>query len=249
MRTPGLPTHTLRRYLGPMLAGIAVLLVLVLLAWSLGRSPHTGDPASAEAAASASPPWRYGRIDARFTLIEYADLECPYCQAYFPVLKRWIDANPDVNWQWHHLPLPMHEPAATQSARLAECAGETGGREAFWNTVAWIYQHTHGGGRGLPPGIQPPGATPELHECMTSARPDAVIRAQAEEAALAGITATPMLRVIDNRTGQALLLPGAVEGDALLSAIDLLASSSEEMAEALPETPEMPADDLSDMPR
>lgn len=129
--------------------------------------------------------------------------------------------------------------------------GETGGREAFWNTVAWIYQHTHGGGQGLPPGIQPPGATPELRECLTSARPDAVIRAQAEEAALAGITATPMLRVIDNRTGRTLLLPGAVEGDALLSAIDLLASSSEEstMAETLPEIPEMPADDLSDMPR
>lgn len=68
---------------------------------------------------------------------------------------------------------------------------------------------------------------------------------------LAGITATPMLHVIDNRTGRTLLLPGAVEGDALLSAIDLLASSSEEstMAETLPEIPEMPADDLSDMPR
>jgi hypothetical protein len=78
-----------------------------------------------------------------------------------------------------------------------------------------------------------------------------VIRAQAEEAALAGITATPMLRVIDNRTGQALLLPGAVEGDALLSAIDLLTSSGDEpaMAETLPEIPEMPADNVSDMPR
>jgi protein-disulfide isomerase len=249
MRTSNQHSHTLRRYLGPMLAGVAVL--LVLLAWSLGRSPHTGDPVSAEAIASAGPPWRYGRLDARFTLIEYADLECPYCQAYFPVLKRWIDANPDVNWQWHHLPLPMHEPAATQAARLAECAGEAGGQAAFWNTVAWIYQHTHGGGRGLPPNIQPPGTTPELRECLTSARPDAVIRAQAEEAALAGISATPMLRVIDNHTGRALLLAGAVEGDALLSAVDLLASSSEEstMTEALSETPEMPADDLSDMPR
>lgn len=246
MRTPGLPTHTLRRYLGPMLAGIAVL--LVLLAWSLGRSPHTGDPASAEAVASAGPPWRYGRIDARFTLIEYADLECPYCQAYFPALKRWIDANPDVNWQWHHLPLPMHEPAATQSARLAECAGETGGREAFWNTVAWIYQHTHGGGQGLPPGIQPPGATPELRECLTSARPDAVIRAQAEEAVLAGITATPMLHVIDNRTGRTLLLPGAVEGDALLSAIDLLAAGNTTAAEPA-HSPDMPAGVAGDMPR
>lgn len=249
MLTSDQHSHTLRRYLGPMLACVAVL--LVLLAWSLGRNPHTGDPAAAEAVASAGPPWRYGRLDARFTLIEYADLECPYCQAYFPVLKRWIDANPEVNWQWHHLPLPMHEPAATQAARLAECAGEAGGQAAFWNTVTWIYQHTHGGGRGLPPNIQPPGTTPELRECLTSARPDAVIRAQAEEATLAGISATPMLRVIDNHTGRALLLAGAVEGDALLSAIDLLAASSEEptMAEALSETPEMPADDISDMPR
>ena len=78
-----------------------------------------------------------------------------------------------------------------------------------------------------------------------------MIRAQAEEATLAGISATPMLRVIDNHTGRALLLAGAVEGDALLSAVDLLASSSEEstMTEALSETPEMPADALSDMPR
>lgn len=237
MHTPGLPTHTLRRYLGPMLAGIAVLLVLVLLAWSLGRSPHTGDPASAEAAASASPPWRYGRIDARFTLIEYADLECPYCQAYFPVLKRWIDANPDVNWQWHHLPLPMHEPAATQGARLAECAGEIGGRTAFWTTVAWIYRHSRGDGQGLPPGAQPPSATPALYACLASTRPDAVIAAQAEEAAQAGIAATPTLRVIDNRSGRSLLLPGAVEGDALLSALDLLASSHDEAmtADTVPE--------------
>ena len=49
----------------------------------------------------------------------------------------------------------------------------------------------------------------------------------------------------------ALLLPGAVEGDALLSAIDLLTSSGDEpaMTETLPEIPEMPADNVSDMPR
>ena len=50
MHTPAQHSHTLRRYLGPMLAGVAVL--LMLLVWSLGRSPHTGDPAAAEAVAS-----------------------------------------------------------------------------------------------------------------------------------------------------------------------------------------------------
>lgn len=248
MHTPSKQSHSIPRYLGLIVAGIAVM--IVLLVWSLGRSPQ-GDSPIAEASASTGPPWRYGRVDARFTLIEYADLECPYCQAYFPILRHWIDANPDVNWQWHHLPLPMHEPAATHGARLAECAGETGGRTAFWNTVAWIFQHTLGDGRGLPPGAQLPGMTPALHECLTSTRPDAVIRAQAEEAAQANIAATPTLRMIDNQTGKSLLLPGSVEGDALLSAIDLLASTSDEsvMAGTLSEIPEMPADTVSDMPR
>jgi protein-disulfide isomerase len=232
-------------YLLFMAGGIGVL---VLLALPLGRNAVTDDPAIVDISASAGPPWRYGRLDARFTLIEYADLECPYCQAYFPELKRWIDANPDVNWQWHHLPLPMHEPAATHGARLAECAGESGDREAFWSTISWVYQHTLGNGRGLPPEAQLSRMTPALHECLASTRPDVTIRMQVEEAAQDGIAATPTLRVIDNQTGKSLLLPGSVEGDILLSALDLLASSNDESL-AADNLSEMPADPVSDMPR
>lgn len=237
--------YTKRHYLLLIIGGIGVL---ILLALPLGRNSLTDRPTIADISASAGPPWRYGRLDARFTLIEYADLECPYCQAYFPELKRWIEANPDVNWQWHHLPLPMHEPAATQGARLAECAGEIGGRAAFWSTVSWVYQHTLGNGRGLPPETQLPGMTPALHECLASTRPDVTIRMQVEEATQAGIAATPTLRVIDNRTGKSLLLPGSVEGDILLSALDLLASSNDESL-AADNLSEMPADPVSDMPR
>src|SRR6266851_99555 len=98
--------------------------LLVLLAWSfvyLPRHPVHGHPiAASSGSAHAGPPWIYGTEGARFTLVEYADLECPYCQAYFPILRRWIDAHPEVNWQWHHLPLSVHEPATSREARIAE---------------------------------------------------------------------------------------------------------------------------------
>lgn len=233
-----------------IVAVVAVL--LVLLAWPFGRGPQADEPPVAQASEPSGPPWRYGRSDARFTVLEYADLECPHCKAYFQVLKRWIDAHADVNWQWHHVPLPIHEPAATRAARLAECAGEVGGTAAFWNAVAWIHQHTLGGGRGLPTDARLPGSTPALHECLASARPDAVIHAQAEEAIRTNVVATPTLRVIDNHTGRSLLLPaGPVEGDALLSVLDLLVSSSDgpSSAEVTAEIPEMSADPVSDMPR
>lgn len=181
-----------------------------------------GAPSMTERPSKAGPPWIYGRGAARFTVIEYADLECPYCRAYFPVLRRWIDAHPDVDWQWRHLPLPMHQPAALGEARLAECAGEVGGAAAFWNAAAWIYGHTRGDGQGLPADARLPFAGVTMQRCLDSSRPDDIVRGQAAEAARAGIAATPTLRLLDRRTGRMLLLAGPVDGDALLSAIDLL---------------------------
>jgi protein-disulfide isomerase len=113
-----------------------------------------------------------------------------------------------VNWQWHHLPLSMHEPAATAGARLAECAGETGGHAAFWQAVAWLYANTRGDGQGLPEGLRYPDLTPAMQGCLDSERPDAVIRAQAAEAAQQGIAATPALQLRDRESGKTLLLHG-----------------------------------------
>src|SRR3546814_711098 len=129
--TMRMPTFALRH---PWI-GLLIVVTIGVASWMLLLAPHPAtEPVSlaavgSEASKPAGPPWLYGRADARFTVVGYADLECPYCRAYFPALKRWIDAHPEVNWQWHHLPLSMHEPAATAEARLAECAGETGRSE------------------------------------------------------------------------------------------------------------------------
>lgn len=213
------------------LVGLAVVVLLSGAGWWMTRhstprdstaAPPSAVVAAAPSTAPAGPPWIYGRTDARFTVVEYADLECPYCRAYFPVLKGWIDAHPEVNWQWHHLPLAMHDPAATAEARIAECAGEAGGHAAFWKSVAWIYAHTRADGQGLPPGVSYPDLTPDMQRCLGSDRPDAAIRDQSTEAAKLGIQATPTLQVRDRQSGKSIVLPGPVEGDALLSAIDFL---------------------------
>ncbi len=59
---------------------------------------------------------------------------------------------------------------------------------------------------------------------MASERPMWPIRAQAAEATESGVTATPSLRLLDRQTGQVILLQGPIEGDALLSAMDMLAA-------------------------
>ena len=234
---------------------VAAALVALLLIWLVSRWPGQSTPQTSAPVSEtqvAGPPWQMGNPEGRFTLTLYADLECPFCREYFPQLKRWIGNNTDVALQWHHQPLAAHEPAASAEARLAECAAEAGGHAAFWQAVEWVYAHTRSDGQGLPDGLRYPETSSAIEQCMASERPDVAIRAQAAEATKSGVTATPSLRLLDRQTGQAILLQGPIEGDALLSAMDLLVAG--EMASDAPGSPatptsEMPADAVGDMPR
>jgi len=206
---------------------VAGILVAGLLGWLLYRTPGAPAPRTRPEAAQAhpaGPPWRHGPADARFTLTLYADLECPFCKAYYPTLMAWIDAHPEASLRWHHLPLAMHDPEASRLARVTECAGEAQGHEAFFDAIAWLYQNTRGDGQGLPTDQVWPGLTTAMRTCLDSDRPAAIVRAQADEALRSGINATPTVRLDDGLTGKTLLLHGPVEGDALLSALDLVAS-------------------------
>ncbi|KCB22374.1 DsbA family protein [Pseudomonas aeruginosa] len=208
---------------------VAGILVAGLLGWLLYRTPGAPAPRTGPEVAQAhpaGPPWRHGPADARFTLTLYADLECPFCKAYYPTLMAWIDAHPETSLRWHHLPLAMHDPEASRLARVAECAGEAQGHEAFFGAIAWLYQNTGGDGQGLPADLTWPGLTTAIQACLDSDRSAAIVRAQADEALRSGINATPTVRLEDSLTGGSLLLHGPIDGDALLSALDLVASDA-----------------------
>jgi protein-disulfide isomerase len=198
------------------------MIVITTVAIVLWLGPCLNRPPTAH---SGHPPWIYGTPTARFTVIEFADLECAYCAMYFPTLHAWIDAHPDVNWEWRHLPLAEHEPAATQAARLAECAGEFGGSPLFWWTVQWLYQHP-GERIARPEGLYRAAAAEAIRKCLQSDRPGAIVRRQRGEATQEAITATPTLRLLDRRDGRAVTVAGIVSPDVLSSALDALANSN-----------------------
>jgi protein-disulfide isomerase len=196
-----------------MIVLVAVALTLCVRGYLNGSTTPRG----------ARPPWIYGAPAARFTVVEFADLECAYCRLYFPTLRAWIDAHPDVNWEWRHLPLAEHEPAASQAARLAECAGEVGGAPLFWWTVEWLYQHPNEH-MAHPEGLYQARAAKTIRQCLQSERPGAIVREQQSEATRQAITATPTLRLLDRSDGRAVTVTGVVSPDVLSSALDALAT-------------------------
>ncbi len=78
-----------------------------------------------------NPSW--GRSDATVTLVEFADLECPYCARAEAALNevRRVYGPETVRIVWKHSPLPFHK-EAKPAAEAAQGVFEMGGREAFW---------------------------------------------------------------------------------------------------------------------
>lgn len=202
--------------LGCLLAGVS-LTSFALLRNEMKTTNHTG-------------PWVYGSPDARWTVTEFADLECPYCKTYTPVLKAWVQQQKDVNLQWHHLPLDFHGAAAVHEARLAECAGKLGGAIAFWQTIDQTFERTRSNGQGFAGHLEVDGVDyQDLVACAVNDKQSAInITQQAKEASRTGISATPTVIIKDNITGRTLKLEGPADGVTLLSAIDWLAQKKQQ---------------------
>lgn len=74
-----------------------------------------------------------GNKDAKVTVIEFSDLQCPFCKRYFddtiPQLKKeYIDTG-KIKFVFRHYPLTQIHPNAMKAHSGAECANEQG---KFW---------------------------------------------------------------------------------------------------------------------
>lgn len=66
-----------------------------------------------------------GPEDARITIVEYSDFECPACAAYYPIVEKLLETFPDdVRFVYRHLPLKSIHPNAERAAQAAEAAGK-----------------------------------------------------------------------------------------------------------------------------
>jgi protein-disulfide isomerase len=71
-----------------------------------------------------------GPADARLTLVEYGDFQCPYCGRAEAVTRDLLQAfGDDLAFVFRHLPLPDVHEHAEQAAEAAEAAGAQG---KFW---------------------------------------------------------------------------------------------------------------------
>ncbi|MEU0568661.1 Na+/H+ antiporter NhaA [Nonomuraea sp. NPDC005983] len=70
-----------------------------------------------------------GPADAKVTLVEYGDFECPFCGRLHPILDELRQRHPELRTVFRHYPLRTLHPRSVPAALVAEAASDQG---RFW---------------------------------------------------------------------------------------------------------------------
>jgi protein-disulfide isomerase len=155
-----------------------------------------------------------GRPDAPLTMVEFTDLQCPYCRQFatttFDELKRnWIDTG-KLRYISRDFPLEFHQ-QAMNAARAARCSGEQG---KFWE-MRWALMRN---ANLLSPAFITKTASDlkldaeGFAACAATTKFDNAIQADMAEAAGVGVTGTPTF-VVGRTT------PSGIEGSLIVGAL------------------------------
>jgi protein-disulfide isomerase len=78
-----------------------------------------------------------GPADAPVTIVEFSDLQCPYCKQAQPTIDKLLSEEKDARLVFQNFPLPSHNWAA-KGAYYADCVGKNS-NEAFWKFMHSVY--------------------------------------------------------------------------------------------------------------
>ncbi len=211
--------------------GLGITLNLVLggnpLAFGGGNNAYVPAPAaqvpSAGAPVAAGPLKEVGASDhiqgaknAKVTLVEYSDFQCPFCQRHLPAVQQALKDYPnDVRVVYRHYPLSFH-PEAQKSAEAAECAAKLGGNDAFWKMHDELFANQATLSRSLYTELAKKLGlnTTNFDKCVDSGETAARITSDLNEGTKAGVEGTPATFV------NGALISGAVPYSELKGAID-----------------------------
>jgi protein-disulfide isomerase len=186
-----------------------------------------------------------GDPNAPVKVVEYADLECPFCKTFQTTMHQVMDyygASGKVAWVYRPFPLAQLHSKAPKEAEAAECAADQGGDAEFYKYIDQVYAVTPSE-NGLDPAQLPAIAQQQglnmttFNQCLNSGKYAAKIQNSYNEAIKEGGQGTPFILIMVGN--EAVTLQGAQPYDSMRAAIDAVLSGTS--AGTLPAASSTPA--------
>jgi protein-disulfide isomerase len=166
-----------------------------------------------------------GNKNAKVTLLEYSDFECPFCKNFDTTINDLLKSYGDkIRLVYRHYPLPFHA-NAQKEAEASECVAELGGNDSFWKYADAIYARTTSNGTGIALDQLGPMAAEfgvdqqQFQSCLDSGKYEKLVKDTITEGQGAGVQGTPSTFIIDSK-GNSELMVGAQPADSFKTAID-----------------------------
>ncbi len=162
-----------------------------------------------------------GNPDAKVSVIEYSDFECPFCSRHHPTMQQVLDTyGDDVNWVYRHYPLPFH-PNAQKAAEATECAAELGGNDTFWEMTDMLMEKGATDSTQFPVYAKAVGLNEaKFMECLNSGRHAQRVTDDMTGGSAAGVNGTPGNIILNNETEDSRNVSGAQPFSAFQVVID-----------------------------
>jgi protein-disulfide isomerase len=167
-----------------------------------------------------------GSTNARIALVEYSDLECPYCKTFHLTATKIVnDYAGKVMWVYRHYPLSFHA-NAQKEAEASECVNELGGNDAFWKFIDTIYERTTSNGTGFaleklgPLAAEVGVDQTKFQTCLDSGKYAQKVKDMETQGSKEGVSGTPGNILLDTKTGKTQEIPGAVPFEQIKPLID-----------------------------
>ncbi len=167
-----------------------------------------------------------GNPNAQVKVVEYADLECPFCKTFNTTMHQIMDyygASGKVAWVYRPFPLAQLHSKAPKEAEAAECAADQGGDAAFYKYIDAVYAVTPSENNldlaQLPVIAKQNGLNVDtFNQCLASGKYTKKIQDSYTEAINEGGQGTPFILVMIG--SEAVTLQGAQPYDSMRAAID-----------------------------
>lgn len=166
-----------------------------------------------------------GNKNAKVTLVEYTDFECPYCKQFHPTTTKILEEYGDkVRLVLRNYPLPFHA-NAQKAAEAAECVAKLSGNDAYWKFVDLYFERTTSNGNGIALDAMAPMAAEAganqaaVQKCLDSGEMAERVKTDMEKGSAAGVTGTPGTFIV-TEDGVQEIIPGALPFESVKASVD-----------------------------